>query len=100
LRLHAPSCEGRDILRACRVLLTRLNLRAPITAIHLKASECRRDTGRQLNLFFDDRALARKRQRTSQALQVIRECFGNDITVLGAEIELPRRERLLAAISA
>jgi DNA polymerase-4 len=100
LRLHAPSSEGRDILRACRALLTRLNLHAPIAAIHLKASECRRDTGRQLNLFFNDRALARKRERTSQALQVIRECFGNDITVLGAEMELPRRERLLAAISA
>jgi hypothetical protein len=98
LRLRAPSSDERDLLRAARVLLKRLSLPAPVSAVMLKAADCRRDTSRQLNLFYDDRALARRRQRTSQALEVIRECFGHDIAVLGAEMELPRRERVLAAL--
>jgi len=96
LRLRNPSREEGDLLRACRVMLRRLSLPAPISAIALKVSECRRDSGRQLSLFHDNRALTRKRRRTSKALEVIRECFGNDIAILGAEIELPRRERVLA----
>ena len=100
LRLRNPSSEESDLLRACRVLLRRLSIGAPIAAIAVKVSECRRDTGRQLSLFHDNRSLLRKRQRTSKALEVIRECFGNDIAVLGTEIERPRLERALAAISA
>ncbi|MBM3497538.1 MAG: hypothetical protein FJX74_02600 [Armatimonadetes bacterium] len=98
LRLRDPSHDERDLLRACRVLVKRLRPPAPISALTLKASDCRRDTGRQLDLFYDNRALARRRQRTSQALEVIRECFGHDIAILGAEMELPRRERVLAAL--
>jgi DNA polymerase-4 len=98
LRLRFPSSAEADLLRACRALLGRLNLSAPITALAVKVSECRRDTGRQLSLFHDNRSLHRKRQRTSKALEVIRECFGHDIAILGTEIERPRRERVLAAI--
>jgi DNA polymerase-4 len=99
LRLRDPSQEARDLLRACRALLPRFNLSGPVAAMTLEAEDCRRDTNRQLNLFYDDRALNRRRQRTRQALAVIRECFGQDIAVLGAEMELPRRERVLAALS-
>jgi DNA polymerase-4 len=98
LRLRDSTHAEGDLLRACRGLLKRLRLPAPVAAVALKASECRRDTGRQLNLFHDTRALSRRRQRTSQALEVIRECFGHDIAVLGTEMELPRRERVLAAL--
>jgi len=99
IRLREPSAEEDDLLRAARSLLTRLNLPAPISALRLQASECRRDRGRQLSLFYDHRALARKREKTRQALAVIRECFGNDIAVLGAEMERPRRERFLAMVA-
>jgi len=98
LRLRFPSSAEADLLRTCRALLGRLNISAPITALAVKASECRRDTGRQLSLFHDNRSLRRKRQRTSKALEVIRECFGHDIAILGTEIERPRRERVLAVI--
>jgi hypothetical protein len=78
--------------------MTRLNLRAPITSLALQASDCRRAPSRQLSLLFDRRPLNRRRDKVEKALEVIRQCFGHDIAILGGEIERPRRERLLAAL--
>lgn len=99
LRLRDPSNDEHVLTRVGRALLERLSVTTPIVNLFFRASECRRSQSRQFNLFYDNRPLSRKRQRTSHALEIIRECFGNDIVILGAEIERPRRERMLAALA-
>lgn len=96
LRLRSPACEGRDILRACRILLDRLEVSAPVSAIAARASELRRCTSVQLNLFMDTRPQRTGRHRARTALASVTQRFGSQAVMLGAEIEIPRRERVLA----
>jgi len=97
LRLRTPTSEEGDILRACRTLIRRFDLPDPIAAITIKASEVRRARGTQLSL-FSTAADPRDRDRTRKALNSVRQQFGEQAAVLGGEIEIPRRERLLLCI--
>ena len=50
----------------------------------------------QLNLFADARPQRTGRNRARTALASVTQRFGSQAAMLGAEIEIPRRERLLA----
>jgi len=99
LRLRSPVCEGKDLLRACRILRDRLEIPAPVSTITVKASELRRCTSVQLNLFADARPQRTGRNRARTALASVTQRFGSQAAMLGAEIEIPRRERLLALVA-
>ncbi|HJN19311.1 MAG TPA: hypothetical protein QGH10_27720, partial [Armatimonadota bacterium] len=99
LRLRNASSEGADILRACRVLLGRIDISEPIATINIRATDVRRSKGTQLSLFAENDQ-HQGRERASEALNSVREVFGKSAAVLGGEIELSRRQRQLALITA
>ena len=97
MRLRRPAAQGEEVLRLARHLLAHLEIAAPVTALELRASDFRRGASRQLDLFAHREPHDKSLDRTREALASVHEHFGNQAALTAAEIELPRRERMLAA---
>ncbi len=111
LRLRRPAAQGDEILRLARHLLSRLEIAALVTALELHASDFQRFVSRQLDLFAHTEKGVRHVVpatsgekvsdtffRTQEALASVHEHFGHQAALTAAEIELPRRERMLMAL--
>jgi nucleotidyltransferase/DNA polymerase involved in DNA repair len=99
LRPRTPAFTEEDIFLACRLLLKRMELTAPVTAIVVQASDFHRQSAAQLGLFEAGRARPSVRRRARETLASAQERFGSQAVMLGADIEVPRRERMLAAVA-
>ena len=111
MRLRRPAMKGEEVLRACRHLFSRLKIATPVTALVIEASDFRRCTSRQLEMFaysgkwsspiFGSAAAENGPVPFSQAqeaLTSVQEHFGLQAAITAAEIEVPRRERMLAMV--
>jgi DNA polymerase IV len=99
LPLRQPAMTADDLLRLSRYLFGRLDVAAPVTAVGLRASDLRRCTSQQLTLFDGSRRNGTDiSSRAHQALASIHDHFGCQVALAAAEIEVPRRDRMLAAL--
>jgi DNA polymerase-4 len=110
LRLRSPANRDRDLLSGCKLLLSRMELTGPVTEITIQASDLRRCSAVQHDLFSDLPPRAREghpersgchlnRRRAGEVLAAAQERFGSQSVRLGAQLEVPRRERMLAAVA-
>jgi len=89
--LRRAATKGEEVLRACRHLFSRMKIATPVTAIVIEASDFRCCTSRQLELFRDG-----KRDGAFFRADVSAKKGSVPFSVVAAEIEVPRRERMLA----
>ena len=92
LRLTAPALTGDDLLRAAQRLLARSAIAALVTGLTLRASDLQRCEGVQYDLF----GAGRRRERLAGALAAAQQQFGSRTVLMAGDVEVPRRERLLA----
>ena len=96
LRLAAHAHTEDDLFRAARRLLARIAVGAPVTALTLRADDLRRCESVQADLFGVSHLARRKRDRLAGALASARQQFGSQTVRMAGDLEVPRRERLLA----
>jgi DNA polymerase-4 len=99
LKLRSPAAVERELLLAARRLWGRMEPAAPVTAIAMQVSDFSRCSAVQHDLFSDPAPRAHSRRRAAEALASVQEHFGSRAVVLGAQVEVPRRERMLAALA-
>lgn len=96
--LRVPiGCE-EDLLSTFRWLWSRLELTEPLEALELEVGDLQRTTHIQLDLFGGRPLRAKTKERLFKALEQARQCCGAGSAVLGTQLEIPRRERMLAAL--
>jgi len=87
----------RLLARALGLALGRANLKAPMTALTLRAAELRHCAGAQLDL-LGEREQERQRERLMEAVTSAQKRFGARSLRWAREVEVPRRERMLACL--
>jgi len=98
LRLRAPCAEAEELGFALQRLLDRVPPPAPVTLVAVRVGELSRCTARQLDLFTDT-GPRRGTEGAAEVLDAARRQFGTHALALGTEVEVPRRERMLAALT-
>ena len=97
--LRAPIGREEDLLSTFRWLWSRLELTVPVESLELEVGDLQRTTHVQLDLFGGRPLRAKTKERLFEALELARQCCGAGSAVLGTQIEIPRRERMLAALA-
>jgi DNA polymerase-4 len=96
-RLSHPLAEAPALCRAAIRLIAGAELRAPLVAVTLRVSELERRGPVQWSL-LEPPARGRSMERLRQAMQFVRTRFGEAGARWARELEIPRRERVLAAL--
>lgn len=105
LRTSTAIAGEGEMLRAAERLLKRVlerngraNLAAPITALTLRAADLQRCAGVQLDLLGEREQETRQRERLNDAIASAHKRFGARSVRWAREVEVPRRERMLACL--
>jgi DNA polymerase-4 len=97
VRLSHPLAEAPALCRAAVRLIAGAALAAPLVAVTLRVSELERRGPVQWSL-LEPPARGRSVERLRQAVQFVRTRFGEAGARWARELEIPRRERVLAAL--
>lgn len=97
VRLSRPLAEAQALRRAAARLVAGSPLRAPLVAVTLRVTELERRGLVQWSL-LEPPARGRSVERLKQAMQLVRTRFGEAGARWAREMEIPRRERVLAAL--
>jgi DNA polymerase-4 len=97
--LHRPTLRGRELLRACRRLLSQMQITAPVTALSVEVRDFAPHASAQLGLFDHTAVRAATAERATEAVAVVHEQFGGRAVLSGREVNRSRRERVLAALA-
>jgi hypothetical protein len=97
VRLSRPLAEAQALRRAAARLIAGAALRAPLVAMTLRVTELERRGLVQWSL-LEPPARGRSVERLKQAMQLVRTRFGEAGARWAREMEIPRRERVLAAL--
>lgn len=97
--LRAPIGREEDLFSTFRWLWSRLEPAAPVELLEIEVGDLQRTIHIQLDLFGGRPLRAKTKERLSEALEQARQCCGPGSAVLGTQIEIPRRERMLAALA-
>jgi len=95
LQLNHPAAAEKQVFLAAQRLLKRTSLTAPVTGLALRAAGLERCPAAQLELFG---AQERARERLAEALSHVRERFGAQGVRRAGEVEVSRREQMLACL--
>ena len=97
LRSGSPLACEESVFLAAQRLLNRARLKAPVAALTLHLAALERAAGAQTDLWgWQERRRQEARERLGKALSSIRGRFGEQGARWAAEIEVPRREQVLA----
>ena len=107
LRLSATITGEHELFRAAKRLLGRIlepsvaraKPLAPITAVMLRAADLQRCAGVQLDLLGEREQEGRRRERLTDVVASAQKRFGARSVRWAREVELPRRERMLACLT-
>jgi DNA polymerase-4 len=97
VRLSHPLAEAPALCRAAARLVAGEAARVPLVAVTLRVSELERRGPVQWSL-LEPPARGRSVERLKQAVQFVRTRFGETGARWAREMEIPRRERVLAAL--
>ncbi len=98
LQLTLPAAAAKQVFLAAQRLLKRISLTAPVTGLTLRAAGLERCPAAQLELFEASEKEGRARERLAEALSHVQERFGAQGVRRAGEIEVPRREQMLACL--
>ena len=99
LRPNLPVASEGQIFLAAERLLRRARFTAPIAELTLRATDLQRCAGMQLELLETHKQSGGRQERLAEVLASAQERFGSQGVRWAREIDVPRRERMLACVS-